>query len=125
MSPCVISVVPYIGTWIETIGANKRQKRAMSYLIQVRGLKLRPKDLITIYFCVVPYIGTWIETLTFIEANPAGGVVPYIGTWIETTHQGLHENGSESYLIQVRGLKPFTATQFLVTTSRTLYRYVD
>ena len=33
-------VVPYIGTWIETIGANKRQKRAI----------------------VVPYIGTWIET---------------------------------------------------------------
>ena len=33
-------VVPYIGTWIETIGAGRRQKRAI----------------------VVPYIGTWIET---------------------------------------------------------------
>ena len=37
-------VVPYIGTWIETIGANKRQKRAI----------------------VVPYIGTWIETISSV-----------------------------------------------------------
>ena len=36
----LIGVVPYIGTWIETIGAGRRQKRAI----------------------VVPYIGTWIET---------------------------------------------------------------
>ena len=61
-------VVPYIGTWIETLPL------ALPPLRQV----------------VVPYIGTWIETLLL---SPNRGimvvilseyVVPYIGTWIET-----------------------------------------
>ena len=46
-----VFVVPYIGTWIETIGANKRQKRAI----------------------VVPYIGTWIETSDNLRHPLAGG----------------------------------------------------
>ena len=36
----VLSVVPYIGTWIET----------------------RPDNFIALSEVVVPYIGTWIET---------------------------------------------------------------
>ena len=32
-------VASFTDAWIETIGANKRQKRAMSHLLQMRGLK--------------------------------------------------------------------------------------
>ena len=56
------SVVPYIGTWIETEIKN--------------GKKDYPK--------VVPYIGTWIETDWLPSPGGIAKVVPYIGTWIET-----------------------------------------
>ena len=56
------SVVPYIGTWIETVWGCK----------EVDSL------------AVVPYIGTWIETPRFIRLPLTIDVVPYIGTWIET-----------------------------------------
>ena len=42
------SVVPYIGTWIETTEKEKRSG----------------------YFTVVPYIGTWIETLASADKIP-------------------------------------------------------
>ena len=63
------SVVPYIGTWIETQKAKKR--------IQNRN--------------VVPYIGTWIETKANADAAGYVWVVPYIGTWIETREQEVAE----------------------------------
>ena len=59
-------VVPYIGTWIETIG-----------ICYVGGLD-----------AVVPYIGTWIETLSETRKIEDEIVVPYIGTWIETLRIG-------------------------------------
>ncbi len=37
-------VASFTDAWIETIGANKRQKRAMSHLLQMRGLKLAIKN---------------------------------------------------------------------------------
>ena len=55
-------VVPYIGTWIETI-LNKKTERVLM---------------------VVPYIGTWIETPKKWSIGLSDIVVPYIGTWIET-----------------------------------------
>ena len=58
----MVRVVPYIGTWIETL---KRMD-----ILNAGG--------------VVPYIGTWIETLIKHGQSPAKPVVPYIGTWIET-----------------------------------------
>ena len=120
------SVVPYIGTWIETVSMIARVAKAL----------------------VVPYIGTWIETIwmfakaeypdcrtlyryvdwnyktsvdppellrrtlyRYVDWNSSWScylfwqfVVPYIGTWIET---GLMR------------------TELLGGTSRTLYRYVD
>ena len=57
-----ITVVPYIGTWIET----------------KRGTTTREIGN------VVPYIGTWIETSEVIQRLYVFLVVPYIGTWIET-----------------------------------------
>ena len=56
------SVVPYIGTWIET--------RKMVTQVDPTG--------------VVPYIGTWIETKSGQFVSQGSFVVPYIGTWIET-----------------------------------------
>ena len=56
------SVVPYIGTWIETSS----------------------KPLIVHKPPVVPYIGTWIETVSNPHLLALFQVVPYIGTWIET-----------------------------------------
>ena len=58
----MLSVVPYIGTWIET------------GLIRIELLG----------GTVVPYIGTWIETKKEGEVTSLNIVVPYIGTWIET-----------------------------------------
>ena len=55
-------VVPYIGTWIETVSMIARVAKAL----------------------VVPYIGTWIETMIARVAKALALVVPYIGTWIET-----------------------------------------
>ena len=58
-----LPVVPYIGTWIETmIGANAQRQAN-----------------------VVPYIGTWIETYWHLNRIFEDKVVPYIGTWIETS----------------------------------------
>ena len=57
-----MTVVPYIGTWIET-GMDTSDR-----------LKV----------IVVPYIGTWIETAKEGIVCNSPRVVPYIGTWIET-----------------------------------------
>ena len=56
------TVVPYIGTWIET----------GHYCVDCDCCH------------VVPYIGTWIETLSDAYREGFQAVVPYIGTWIET-----------------------------------------
>ncbi len=40
-----LSVVPYVGTWVETIYSNKQANS----------------------FNVVPYVGTWVETV--LKAN--------------------------------------------------------
>ena len=56
----ISTVVPYIGTWIETMDEPLKE---LSYL-------------------VVPYIGTWIETVDNRYACPSESVVPYIGTCI-------------------------------------------
>ena len=77
-------VVPYIGTWIETL----------------IGFGKRPGHF------VVPYIGTWIETNIWKKAKLEDIVVPYIGTWIETRKYRYGSIAVLSYLIQVRGLKP-------------------
>ena len=56
------TVVPYIGTWIETTEGMSTEQ----------------------ILDVVPYIGTWIETKMEYAKAAIAGVVPYIGTWIET-----------------------------------------
>ena len=58
-------VVPYIGTWIETIKKEQGIRKAV----------------------VVPYIGTWIETFPRAFSHRQHLVVPYIGTWIETMNR--------------------------------------
>ena len=58
----VITVVPYIGTWIETTVSACQNTLCL----------------------VVPYIGTWIETMAKLKLYFGKDVVPYIGTWIET-----------------------------------------
>ena len=71
-------VVPYIGTWIET-------------LFRIGKLSQVP---------VVPYIGTWIETRKGFRADEVPpSVVPYIGTWIETKDLFDAFKVERSYLI--------------------------
>ena len=71
------TVVPYIGTWIET--------------------SMRNVPFVT---CpVVPYIGTWIETGIGAKKRQEAAVVPYIGTWIETETWSRAANLDASYLI--------------------------
>ena len=74
---CFITVVPYIGTWIET---------------------MKVKETGTAEH-VVPYIGTWIETPQQGVAPLVGLVVPYIGTWIETDEIADAIVKLQSYLI--------------------------
>ena len=69
------SVVPYIGTWIETQAAKRR-------IMQARR--------------VVPYIGTWIETGLQENYYKGGNVVPYIGTWIETEIHFIYKSWQPS-----------------------------
>ena len=57
-----IGVVPYAGTWIETM-LHKNWELASE---------------------VVPYAGTWIETILPKKILIVCIVVPYAGTWIET-----------------------------------------
>ena len=72
-----IIVVPYIGTWIETLNNSR----------------------VFIQLPVVPYIGTWIETFDFKQEEGEGIVVPYIGTWIETAENAGYGARLKSYLI--------------------------
>ena len=59
----ISSVVPLVGTWIETL----------DLMVLFQGV-LR----------VVPLVGTWIETsIRFLSLEPLF-VVPLVGTWIET-----------------------------------------
>ena len=117
----IVSVVPYIGTWIETIGAGRRQKRAigrtlyryvdwnntirMSFVTPLSRTLYRyvdwntDVDTIKIQGLVVPYIGTWIETGLYVSVIKRGAVVPYIGTWIETIVAGEDDPEKWSYLI--------------------------
>ena len=76
-----------------------------SYLIEVRGLKQRKKGECTL-IPVVPYRGTWVETLSALERALYLCVVPYRGTWVETDKFDEADALAESYLIEVRGLKP-------------------
>ena len=57
-----LAVVPYAGTWIETM--------------KVTFYRFNK--------CVVPYAGTWIETSVTGMLTAPSPVVPYAGTWIET-----------------------------------------
>ena len=57
-----IGVVPYAGTWIETVLGDYDKEGG----------------------AVVPYAGTWIETRILRRTGLTGQVVPYAGTWIET-----------------------------------------
>ena len=56
-------VAPYVGAWIETVGAKKPC--------------LRQTD-------VAPYVGAWIETIASQQVTQTDKVAPYVGAWIET-----------------------------------------
>ena len=98
------AVVPYIGTWIETIVAGEDDPEKWSYLIQVRGLKLETDKTLGAnamsYLIQVRGLKLDSDNSSVISLQ----VVPYIGTWIETVKDRQDNAGKES---------------------RTLYRYVD
>ena len=60
----------------------------MSYLIEVRGLKLQRLKWLVCVLLVVSYRGTWIETHLYTEQKNGETVVSYRGTWIETGYLG-------------------------------------
>ena len=97
-------VVPYIGTWIETIGAGRRQKRAIGrtlYRYVDWNNTIRMSFVTPLSRTLYRYVD-WNTDVDTIKIQ--GLVVPYIGTWIETDKTGIKHK------------KPFR---------RTLYRYVD
>ena len=106
------AVVPYAGTWIETIltplisvsgtvsfptrerglklyRIDNQRMPCRSFPTRERGLKLTYPPHRIILNGVVPYAGTWIETPGLINIQLPCLVVPYAGTWIETLHSIL------------------------------------
>ena len=63
-----------------------------SYLIEVRGLK--PEFLVTMLkqWLVVSYRGTWVETACLSGTLIVATVVSYRGTWVETIMVGSSIN---------------------------------
>ena len=55
-------VAPYVGAWIETLGARQLQSQLMSHPMWVRGLKHIISLPIRAERLVAPYVGAWIET---------------------------------------------------------------
>ena len=99
-----ILVVPYIGTWIETIIGCKCDGKALGRTLY-RYVDWNRRGQISVASgTVVPYIGTWIETQLIVPGNEIYIVVPYIGTWIETKGKNI---------------------MLTREICRTLYRYVD
>ena len=76
-------VVPYAGTWIETLS-----RKSSSFFSNV-----------------VPYAGTWIETTEANLYNKQEIVVPYAGTWIETGKYYEESFELKSFPTRERGLK--------------------
>ncbi len=54
-----------------------------SYLTEVRGLKLKDEIVVWGVTRVVPHRGTWIEMRWFSRHSLHSSVVPHRGTWIE------------------------------------------
>ena len=79
-----VTVAPHAGAWIET------------YAYQVLA---RTSN-------VAPHAGAWIETLCLLITGACIKVAPHAGAWIETHINAAALCGTESRLMQARGLKP-------------------
>ena len=142
------SVVPYIGTWIETYvgslgsqaGLGRTLYRYVDWnmfgrlgecfcycrtLYRYVDWNRHIKSIIT-DINVVPYIGTWIETYTGTASEQVNRVVPYIGTWIETEPWRNCEKAAPCRTLY-RYVDWNSAARYCSSCrlSRTLYRYVD
>ena len=94
-------VASFTDAWIETIGAGRRQKRAMSHLLQMRGLKLasgydaKLRESRIFYRCV-----DWNPIYITLEGDTV-----------------------RSHLLQMRGLKPLLNT--FNTSSKQVASFTD
>ena len=100
-----VIVASFTDAWIETIGAGRRQKRAMSHLLQMRGLKPLShfKDILKarriFYRCVdwnpnmgineddafvASFTDAWIETDAEAKSILVTMVASFTDAWIET-----------------------------------------
>ena len=103
----MITVVPYVGTWIEmTItrsrtssclgrslrgNVDRNNLNSITEDIDMSGRSLRGNvdrndeddEISEAIEEVVPYVGTWIEMYLCQNSDDEAGVVPYVGTWIE------------------------------------------
>ena len=77
-------VTPYVGVWIETLPANRKQN--------ISG--------------VTPYVGVWIETDLADFDRHIEKVTPYVGVWIETYGYVPIIGYDLSHPMWVCGLKP-------------------
>ena len=57
------TVVPLVGTWIETYKVSENQAKIPSFPLWERGLKPLKEVGKQYNISVVPLVGTWIETL--------------------------------------------------------------
>ena len=61
-----------------------------------------------------------------LEARKKALVASFTDAWIETTSPTpVEDEGNESHLLQMRGLKRFMPMMFPIQTSRIFYRCVD
>ena len=96
-------VVPFAGTWIETLCSAYLGLHFLSFPSRERGLKLRIQNQTLRTIIVVPFAGTWIETLNIMLA--------------------LHP--FRSFPSRERGLKPAEAAVKAVPLGRSLRGNVD
>ena len=79
------TVVPLVGTWIETTQA--LSITTPSRVVPLVGTWIETAGQIRTCCptAVVPLVGTWIETINLFPLLYVCIVVPLVGTWIETS----------------------------------------
>ena len=125
-------VASFTDAWIETKIANDFDYFIASHLLQMRGLK--PGSVIADItvaivasftdawietginwksvqgYIVASFTDAWIETAIKGMSIPGNTVASFTDAWIETGGGGGGSVAWKSHLLQMRGLKPFTAT---------------
>ena len=74
---------------------------------------------------VASFTDAWIETMVERGDVTFEKVASFTDAWIETEDFERRDNGNQSHLLQMRGLKPKNEHGYETLRSRIFYRCVD